>query len=45
MMLERYADYLTKVLVASDEQIGFYERRGFSVGKGTPPMLVTSIAL
>ncbi len=39
-MLLAYKDYARKVLVAYDSEIGFYEKCGFEVGKGTP-MFIT----
>jgi GNAT superfamily N-acetyltransferase len=44
MMLDEYRDYLRKVLIAYDEEIGFYEHCGFEVGQGKSPMQVTCLA-
>jgi ribosomal protein S18 acetylase RimI-like enzyme len=35
LMFERYADCLRKVLIADNEQVGFYKKCGFIVGTGT----------
>ena len=42
MMLDRYADYLRKVLIADDAEIAFYEHCGFEVAKGTTALFITS---
>lgn len=34
-MLDRYSDCLRKVLIADDEQVGFYKKCGFIAGTGT----------
>ncbi|HYF91218.1 MAG TPA: GNAT family N-acetyltransferase [Symbiobacteriaceae bacterium] len=44
MMLDHYSDYARKVLIAYDEEIPFYERCGFEVGKGTTPLQITDLA-
>ncbi len=44
-MLARYETFITRVLVAYTTQAGFYERCGFSIGTGSTPMYLTSIAL
>lgn len=41
MMLDHYADYARKVLIAYDEETGFYEHCGFEIGTGKSPMFVT----
>jgi len=41
MMLQTYHEYARKSLISYDPQVGFYERCGFRVGKGTTPMSVT----
>jgi GNAT superfamily N-acetyltransferase len=40
-MLDHYADYARKVLIAYDEEVGFYEGCGFEAGAGKTPMFVT----
>ncbi|HET6453541.1 MAG TPA: GNAT family N-acetyltransferase [Armatimonadota bacterium] len=45
MMLDRYADYLRKILIADDAEIAFYEHCGFEVAKGTTALFITSVAL
>lgn len=44
-MLEHYADFTTKVLIAYNKQVGFYERCGFKRGDDKTPMFVTGIVL
>lgn len=41
MMLSRYAEYARKVLIAYEQEAGFYQRCGFTVGEGKLPMFVT----
>ena len=40
---EKYKDYLRIVLVAYDEEIGFYENLGFEAGKDVTPLYITSL--
>lgn len=40
---EIYADYLRIVLVAYDEELGFYESCGFAKAKDASPMFITSL--
>ena len=40
---EKYKDYLRIVLVAYDEECGFYEHCGFKTGEGASPMFITSL--
>lgn len=40
-MLDHYADYARKVLIAYDEETGFYQHCGFEIGTGKTPMFVT----
>lgn len=40
-MLDHYADYARKVLIAYDEETGFYQHCGFETGSGKTPMFVT----
>ena len=40
---EKYKDYLRIVLVAYDEECGFYEHCGFKIGEGASPMFITSL--
>ena len=44
-MLERYSECTTKVLIAYDYQLGFYERCGFSPGRECTPMYATTLNL
>jgi ribosomal protein S18 acetylase RimI-like enzyme len=43
MVSENYQDYLRIVLIAYDEEIGFYEHCGFKVAEGTKPMYITTL--
>lgn len=43
-MLGRYESYARKVLIAYDEEVGFYERCGFELAGGKTPMFVTHLA-
>lgn len=40
---ERYADYLRIVVVAYDEEMGFYEGCGFEKASHASPMFITSL--
>jgi len=40
---DRYADYLRIVVVAYDEEAGFYERCGFTKAEDSSPMFITSL--
>ena len=40
---ERYADYLRIVVVAYDEELGFYENCGFSKADHASPMFITDL--
>lgn len=40
---ERYAEYLRIVLVAYDDEIGFYESCGFKKAKDASPMFITTL--
>jgi GNAT superfamily N-acetyltransferase len=42
-MLAHYRQYLRKVLVAYDSQVGFYEACGFVAGAASTPMFVTDL--
>ena len=42
-MKARYADYLRIVLVAYDEEIGFYEACGFEKADHASPMFITEL--
>ena len=42
-MKARYADYLRIVLVAYDEEIGFYEACGFEKASHASPMFITEL--
>ena len=39
-MFERYSDCLRKVLIADNEQVGFYEKLGFVAGRGTSALFL-----
>jgi len=43
LMRERYADYLRIVVIAYNEEVGFYEHCGFTVGEGASPLFITSL--
>lgn len=40
---ERYADYLRIVVVAYDEEVGFYESCGFARASHASPMFITDL--
>lgn len=40
---ERYADYLRIVIVAYNDEIGFYESCGFEKAEGASPMFITDL--
>jgi ribosomal protein S18 acetylase RimI-like enzyme len=42
-MLEHYSKCRTKVLIAYNSQIGFYERCGFRAGSESTPMFATAL--
>jgi ribosomal protein S18 acetylase RimI-like enzyme len=44
-MLEHYSECMTKVLIAYNYQVGFYERCGFSAGRESTPMFATTLKL
>ena len=43
LITEKYKDYLRIVLIAYDEEIGFYEQCGFEAGKEKTPMFITAL--
>ncbi|MBQ3566713.1 MAG: GNAT family N-acetyltransferase [Oscillospiraceae bacterium] len=43
MMKEAYKDYLRVVLVAYNEELGFYESCGFEKAKDSSPMFITEL--
>ena len=43
MIKEKYSDYLRIVLVAYDEEMGFYEHCGFKKAEDSSPMFITSL--
>lgn len=43
LMREKYKDYLRLVLVAYDNETGFYRNCGFKTGEGTTAMFITSL--
>lgn len=40
---DRYADYLRIVVIAYNDEIGFYERFGFERAKDATPMFITKL--
>lgn len=42
-MKEHYKDYLRIVIVAYDEEVGFYENCGFEKAKDASPMFITEL--
>ena len=42
-MKKKYEDYLRVIIVAYDDEIGFYETCGFSQAKDSSPMFITSL--
>lgn len=40
-MLDRYSSFLRKMLVSYNEEVGFYERLGFTAEKESTPMYIT----
>jgi GNAT superfamily N-acetyltransferase len=42
-ILNTYKDYARKVLIAYDEEIPFYQKCGFEIGKDKTPMFVTCL--
>lgn len=42
-MKDKYKDYLRIVIVANDEEIGFYESCGFKKSDESSPMFITSL--
>ncbi len=44
-MLEHYSECMTKVLIAYNFQVGFYERCGFRAGSECTPMYATALKL
>ena len=43
LLSEKYKDYLRTVLIAYDQEVGFYQNCGFDVGSGKVPMFITSL--
>ena len=43
LMKEAYKDYLRVVLVAYDDETGFYEHCGFELAKDASPMFITKL--
>lgn len=43
MVKEKYEDYLRIILIAYDEEIGFYQHCGFEKGENKTPMFITSL--
>lgn len=41
LMTEKYREYARKVLIAYDQEVGFYQRCGFETGEGKTPMFIT----
>jgi GNAT superfamily N-acetyltransferase len=44
-MLDRYADYITRVLISYNTQVGFYESCHFKPGIDKTPMFLSQIQL
>ena len=40
---ERYADYLRIVVIAYDDEVGFYENCGFERSSNSSPLFITSL--
>lgn len=40
---ERYADYLRIVVIAYDDEVGFYENCGFEKSSNSSPLFITSL--
>lgn len=40
-MLQEYKDYARQVVIAYDEELGFYKKCGFEIGIGKTPMFIT----
>lgn len=40
---ERYADYLRVVVIAYDDEVGFYENCGFERSSNSSPLFITSL--
>lgn len=45
LMIKKYQDCACKVLIAYDEEIEFYKRCGFEIGKGETPMFITYLTI
>lgn len=43
MIKERYKDYLRTVIVAYNDEVGFYEHCGFERAKDSSPMFITEL--
>ena len=43
MMKEHYQDYLRLIVIAYDEEMGFYEHCGFSKSDVSSPLFITSL--
>lgn len=43
MMKDYYSDYLRIILIAYDNEVGFYQNCGFERGEGKTPMFITSL--
>ncbi len=42
MMLEKYKDYLRKILIVNENQVQYYEQSGFELLEDKVPMIVTT---
>lgn len=42
MMLEKYKDYLRKILIVNENQVAYYEQSGFELLEDKVPMIVTT---
>ena len=43
MTTDKYRDYLRIVVIAVNEELGFYQNCGFKVGEGKTPLFITSL--
>jgi ribosomal protein S18 acetylase RimI-like enzyme len=43
MVLENYKDYLRIVLIAYEQEVGFYKHCGFEIGEEKIPMFITTL--
>lgn len=43
MMLDKYKDYLRKILIVNENQVSYYEESGFELLEDKVPMIVTTL--